>query len=270
MATGFYGTSAVVVEDITVLKDKAEAAASAAAASEANAATSESNASTSESNASTSETNSSNSESNAATSASNASTSEANSLLAVGYAEEWATTPEDTPVSVAAGGNGVSDFSALHWAAKSAASGGGAGTAVGTTYNNTDSTLVATNVKTALDELDTEKLESGDTVAALTITDLNLDEVTETVFVGAGGSVLASDGTWQEHTLVANQTPTFTLGAGQAVYCTFIIGAFTLTLSNVTKWVGGSAPATIGAEHGLVFWSPDGIAVIGMDVGAIS
>ncbi len=38
-----------------------------------------------------------------------------------GYASEWAITPEDTPVSVAAGGDGVNDFSALHWAAKSQA-----------------------------------------------------------------------------------------------------------------------------------------------------
>jgi len=42
-----------------------------------------------------------------------------------GYASEWAITPEDTLVSVAAGGDGVSDFSALHYAAKSAASSSG-------------------------------------------------------------------------------------------------------------------------------------------------
>jgi hypothetical protein len=34
------------------------------------------------------------------------------------WAQDWAITPEDTPVPTAAGGNGTTDFSALHWAAK--------------------------------------------------------------------------------------------------------------------------------------------------------
>lgn len=71
----------------------AQASASAAAASETNAATSESNAATSETNAATSESNSADN---------------------VDYAEEWAINPEDTAVSVAAGGDGSTTFSALH------------------------------------------------------------------------------------------------------------------------------------------------------------
>jgi len=50
----------------------------------------------------------------------------------VTYAEEWATKAEDSLISVAAGGDGVSDYSALHWSNKAAASGGLAGTATGT------------------------------------------------------------------------------------------------------------------------------------------
>ncbi len=42
------------------------------------------------------------------------------------YAEEWAQSPEDDPVSVAAGGDNSTTFSALHWAAKAAASAGSA------------------------------------------------------------------------------------------------------------------------------------------------
>jgi hypothetical protein len=42
--------------------------------------------------------------------------------LQVEWAEEWAINPEDTPVSVAAGGDGATTYSALHWAAKSLAS----------------------------------------------------------------------------------------------------------------------------------------------------
>lgn len=40
---------------------------------------------------------------------------------ALTYAEEWANKDEDDPVSVAAGGDGSTDFSAKHWAAKASA-----------------------------------------------------------------------------------------------------------------------------------------------------
>jgi hypothetical protein len=39
----------------------------------------------------------------------------------VSYAEEWANKAEDSLVSTAAGGDGVDDYSSLHWAAKAAA-----------------------------------------------------------------------------------------------------------------------------------------------------
>lgn len=41
---------------------------------------------------------------------------------AISYSEEWATKPENTLVSTAAGGNGVNDYSAFHHAAKALAS----------------------------------------------------------------------------------------------------------------------------------------------------
>lgn len=41
--------------------------------------------------------------------------------IQVSYAEEWAIKAEDVPVSVAAGGDGVTDFSAFHWAQKALA-----------------------------------------------------------------------------------------------------------------------------------------------------
>ena len=61
----------------------------------------------------------------AAASEANAAASEAVSIDNAGYAQEWAINPEDVPVSVDAGGNGLTTFSALHWAAK--AEGGGWG-----------------------------------------------------------------------------------------------------------------------------------------------
>lgn len=45
----------------------------------------------------------------------------AGSEAAKGFAEEWANSPEDTLVSVEAGGDGVDDYSALHHASKAAA-----------------------------------------------------------------------------------------------------------------------------------------------------
>lgn len=100
----------------------AAASAAAAAASESAAAASESAAAGSESAAATSASNASSSASAASTSASNAATSETNAALEKTYAEEWAQKAEDSPVSVAAGGDGSTEFSALHWAAKAAAS----------------------------------------------------------------------------------------------------------------------------------------------------
>ncbi len=59
----------------------------------------------------------------AASSASAAAIAETGAGDAQAYAEEWAIAPEDTAVSSAAGGNGTTTFSSLHWAAKSAADG---------------------------------------------------------------------------------------------------------------------------------------------------
>ena len=56
--------------------------------------------------------------SNAATSETNAATSASNASDAQGYAEEWANKAEDSLVSVAAGGDGSTEYSAKHWAAK--------------------------------------------------------------------------------------------------------------------------------------------------------
>lgn len=58
--------------------------------------------------------------SSASISAANALASETNLGLEVEYAEEWAQKAEDVPVSVDAGGDGATDFSSLHWAAKAA------------------------------------------------------------------------------------------------------------------------------------------------------
>ncbi len=57
----------------------------------------------------------------AAASAAAASNSASAAGLEVTYAEEWAINPEDDPVSVAAGGDDTTTFSALHWAAKAEA-----------------------------------------------------------------------------------------------------------------------------------------------------
>lgn len=123
----------------------AAASATSAATSETNAATSETNAAASETNAATSETNADADATATAAdrvqtgldatqtaadrvqtgldvtssgnSASAASTSESNALASENKAEEWAEKPEDTQVE-------TGKYSALHWAAKAAASAG--------------------------------------------------------------------------------------------------------------------------------------------------
>lgn len=93
----------------------AAASAAAAAASAAAAATSEANASASATSASTSATNASTSETNASTSETNAAASET-------CAQEWANRAEDSLIPASCGGDLVDDYSALHHAAKAAAS----------------------------------------------------------------------------------------------------------------------------------------------------
>ena len=58
----------------------------------------------------------------AETAATNAETAETNAETAQSYAEEWATKAEDSLVSTDAGGDGSTDYSALHHAAKASAS----------------------------------------------------------------------------------------------------------------------------------------------------
>jgi len=266
MATGFYGTSGVsntTLDDAIAAAQAAEAnaqtsetnaanSAAAASTSETNASSSASAASSSASAASTSASNAANSETNASTSASNAGTSETNAAASaasaaaevtnaqaeVTYAEEWANKAEDSLVSVAAGGNGVDEYSAKHHAAKAAASLSG-------------------------------KLDlTGGTMTG----NLTLDEVTETVHTMTGVDIDPVNGTWQKRTLAGNETFTFSnFATGQAVFVTVVPGANTLTLSNVNEWVGGSAPVTIEAEHAFVFWSDDGgVTITGNSIGGIS
>lgn len=75
------------------------------------------------------------SETNAGISETNAAASEAAALLSQDSAEAWAIRPEDDPVPIIFGGDGATTFSALHWAAKAAAS--STPVAVGATASNT-------------------------------------------------------------------------------------------------------------------------------------
>lgn len=65
---------------------------------------------------------------NAETAETNAETAQTAAEAAQSYAEEWAVKAEDSLVSVPAGGDGATDYSALHWAAKAAASAASIGT----------------------------------------------------------------------------------------------------------------------------------------------
>ena len=62
-----------------------------------------------------------------------------------GYAEEWAISPEDTPVSVDAGGDGTNDFSALHHAAKSSASASAASTSESNAFTSEQNAATSEN-----------------------------------------------------------------------------------------------------------------------------
>jgi hypothetical protein len=77
----------------------------------------------------------------------------------VTYTEEWAIKAEDSLISVAAGGNGTTDYSALHWAAKASASASAALTSEGlaegyaTAASNSAVATAADLVQTNLDQI---------------------------------------------------------------------------------------------------------------------
>lgn len=113
--------STIAATDIIVSGTSLATEVAAAAASAAAALASETAAAASETAAATSET-------NASTSATAASTAQSVAEDAQSYAEEWATKAEDNLISVSAGGDGSTDYSSLHHAAKSAYSASAAST----------------------------------------------------------------------------------------------------------------------------------------------
>lgn len=117
---GFSAAAAASAAAALASETAAGLSETAAAASESAAAASASSASSSASTATTQAGNASTSAGNAATSESNAATSETNAGNSATYAAEWANKAEDSLISVAAGGDNVDDYSALHHANKAA------------------------------------------------------------------------------------------------------------------------------------------------------
>ena len=105
---GEYGTALSAASEAVQAKLDAETAKAAAEAAQIAAELAEANAETAETNAETAEA--------------NAETAQGLAEDAQSYAEEWATKAEDSLISTEAGGDGSTDYSALHHAAKASAS----------------------------------------------------------------------------------------------------------------------------------------------------
>jgi chemotaxis protein histidine kinase CheA len=95
-------------------------AATAAETAQTGAETAETNAETAQTAAETAQTAAETAQTAAETAVTDAETAQTAAETAQGYAEEWATKAEDSLISVAAGGDGSTDYSALHHAAKAA------------------------------------------------------------------------------------------------------------------------------------------------------
>jgi hypothetical protein len=157
----------------------------------------------------------------------------------VGYAEEWAIKAEDSPVSVAAGGDGSTTFSALHWAAKAILS--------FLTPSDTPSSYTGQANKTVKVNATPNGVEFVDMTAQAT-------EFSKTQNFNATGLSYAGTIAWDTEsnqvtgvTLTGNATmgaPT-NIVAG-AFYSLMITqdgtGSRTLTWSAVFKFTGGVAP----------------------------
>jgi len=183
----------------------AETAQTAAELAETHAETAETNAELAETNAETAETGAlaaqaaaEIAETNAETAETNAELAETNSQLRVWEAEaarqtsdNYAVTVEDTYVDiVTSDGDGTytdtpsTDYSALHWAAKSTAN----DDAVDIAFDDTSVSFTATEVQTALEELDSAVTSSGFYDAYVKVSDVKAS--------GTAGGTFTS-GSWQ-------------------------------------------------------------------------
>jgi len=120
-----------------------ESARDAAQTAQTNAETAETNAETAQTAAEAAQSAAETAQTAAETAETNAETAETNAESAQAYAEEWANKAEDSLVSVAAGGNGTSEYSALHHAAKASASATSASNAQSAAESARDATLAA-------------------------------------------------------------------------------------------------------------------------------
>jgi len=160
-----------VTDNVENLVERAETAATNAETAETNAETAETNAETAqaaaetaqglaetaqtaaeaaqsaaetaETNAETAQTAAESARADAESAETNAETAQAAAEDAQSYAEEWANKAEDSLVSVAAGGDGSTEYSALHHAAKASASATAASSAQTAAESARDATLSA-------------------------------------------------------------------------------------------------------------------------------
>ena len=120
------------------------------------------------------------------------------------------------------------------------------------TYDNTDSSLVATDVQDAIDEIEgrTDTAEDRLDINELAITAIEGKLAKETVFAitdGASVDLDPANGGIQTWTLGADRTATDSFSSGQSM--TFIITASGYELTWPTMlWVGGSAPVLANGE----------------------
>ncbi len=121
-AAGSASTASTHNTNAQAAKTAAEAAQVIAVSAKNDAETAEGNTLTSEANAGNSATGASGSASTATTQAGIATGASSAASNAQGYAEEWANKAEDVLITVAAGGDGSTEFSAKHWATKAEAS----------------------------------------------------------------------------------------------------------------------------------------------------
>lgn len=85
------------------------------------------------------------------------------------------------------------------------------------------------------------------------------------------GVIDASLGSWQKLSLTEDTNITPTGGAGASIRLTLVPGPHLVTWdTNITKFVDGAAPASLGAEHVVVLETADGVSWTLYDVGEVS
>ena len=157
------------------------------------------------------------------------------------WAKEWADKAEDSLISTAAGGNGVDDYSSLHWAAKSAASASAASTSAANAATSETNAAASETAAAA-----SETAAAASEAAAATSETNAANSATAAATSEAAAAAIAGAMIWQDVVFLTNADSPKTLvtaDKGKLFVCDCTAGAIVINLPSIAA---ESMPFNIG------------------------